>query len=268
MQIYKATNTLDGYLPELSYTEDKTTADVILVGGKAFDLADFPNLKGVFKTGVGTDNLPFEKAAKLGVHIALPSPATCGIIHDETAAFTCHLILSTLYAGCGTWDDWKKQDRPLTRHKNLLIIGTGQIGGRVVEKMEKLVSVSVYDSTTHPKEALEAKIRAADCISIHIPLMPETRSYFDARKLSWMKDGAALVNTARGPIVDEEALFNELASGRLRAAFDVFWQEPYNGKLTDLPEDRFIRSPHIASTCKDFIQGAAQDFLAFLEELN
>lgn len=267
MHIYKATNTLDGYLPELSYTTDKSLANVILVGGKKFDLSDFPKLIGIFKTGVGTDNLPFEKAREIGVKIALPSPATCGIIHDETAAFTCHLILSALYAGCGTWDDWKKEDRPLTRHRNLLVIGTGQIGGRVVEKMEKLVNVTTFDTATHPEEVLEEKIRAADCISLHIPLMPETTGYFDARRLGWMKDGAALVNTARGPIVDEDALFNELASGRLRAAFDVFWQEPYSGKLTDLPTDRFIRSPHIASTCDDFIQGAAKDFIAFLEEL-
>jgi phosphoglycerate dehydrogenase-like enzyme len=82
-----------------------------------------------------------------------------------------------------------------------------------------------------------------------------------------MKDGAALVNTARGPVVDEDALFAELNSGRLRAAFDVYWKEPYRGILADLPADRFIRSPHIASTCKEFLQGTANDFLNFLDDL-
>lgn len=267
MHIYKATNTLDGYLPELSYTEDKSLADVILVGGKKFDLADFPNLKGVFKTGVGTDNLPFEQAQKLGVQIVLPSTETCNIIYDETAAFTCHLILTALYAGCGEWDSWKKLDRPLTRSRKLLVIGTGKIGGRVVEKMQKLVTVTTFDAANNAEEELEGKIREADCVSLHIPLMPATQSYFDAIKLSWMKDGASLVNTARGPVIDEDALFSELASGRLRAACDVFWQEPYDGKLIEFPADRFIRSPHIASTCRDFLEGTAQDFLKFLEEL-
>ncbi len=267
MHIFKATNTLDGYLPELHYTADQSEAEVILVGGKAFDLADFPKLKGVFKTGVGTDNLPFGLAKELGVKIALPSAETCDTIYDETAAFTCHLILSALYAGCGDWDSWQKVDRPVTSGRNLLVIGTGKIGGKVVEKMAKLVHVTTFDAATDPASELESKVRAADCISLHIPLMPETKSFFSTEKLGWMKDGAALVNTARGPVVDEDALFAELSSGRLRAAFDVYWKEPYRGILADLPADRFIRSPHIASTCREFLEGTARDFLAFLEEL-
>jgi phosphoglycerate dehydrogenase-like enzyme len=267
MIIFKATNTLDGYLPELTYTTAKEEAEVILVGGKPFDLAEFPKLKGVFKTGVGTDNLPFDRAKKLGVKIALPSPETCDTIYDETAAFTCHLIFCALYAGCGEWDSWKKVDRPMTSGRTLLVIGTGRIGGKVVEKMQKLVTVTTFDAATDPATALEALIRAADCISLHIPLMPATQGFFGIEKLAWMKDGAALVNTARGPVVDEDALFAELNSGRLRAAFDVYWKEPYRGILADLPADRFIRSPHIASTCKEFLQGTANDFLNFLDDL-
>src|SRR4030042_4541493 len=106
MLIYKATNTLDGYLPALQYTENKSEAIVMLVGGKKFTLADFPKLRGIFKTGIGTDNLLFDEAAARGVNIALPSEATCDIIYEETSAFTCHLILSGLYAGAGEWASW------------------------------------------------------------------------------------------------------------------------------------------------------------------
>lgn len=267
MKIYKATNTLDGYVPELEYTTDKAEAEVILVGGKAFDLTEFPKLKGVFKTGVGTDNLPFEQAKELGVIIELPSAKTCDTIYDETAAFTCHLILKAIYAGCGDWDSWTKADRQMTSSRRLLVIGAGKIGGKVAAKMSGIMDVTTFDATTDREEDLEGLIREADCISLHIPLMPATTGYFGKEKLSWMKDGAALVNTARGPVADEEALYAELSTGRIRAAFDVYWKEPYRGILSELPEDRFIRTPHIASTCKEFIQGTAQDFLSFIDRL-
>ncbi len=265
--IFQATNTLDGYLPPLDFTSSPADAEILLVGGKKFSLSDFPKLRGIFKTGVGTDNLPFEEAKERGVEIRLPSPETCDTIYEETAAFACHLILSGLYAGAGDWGKWKKVDRPMTLHRNLLVLGTGKIGGRVAKKMEHLVNVTTFDAASDSPESLEPLIREADCISLHIPLTRETTGYFAKQRLSWMKDGAVLVNTARGPIVDEEALYDELASGRLRAAFDVFWKEPYEGRLSELPPDRFIKTPHIASTCREWLRGCAADFLGFVQDL-
>ena len=90
---------------------------------------------------------------------------------------------------------------------------------------------------------------------------------FDAEKLSWMKDGATLVNTARAALVSEEDLFHELESGRLLAAFDVFWQEPYKGKLLDLTNERILISPHVASNCQEFLEATAEDFRSFLDSL-
>ena len=267
MLIYKATTTLDGYLPPLGYTKDKSEAVVMLVGGKKFSLSDFPKLRGIFKTGVGTDNLPFDEAATLGIQIELPSEATCDVIFEETAAYACHLILSGLYAGAGEWSSWKKVDRIATHKRRLLVVGNGRIGRRVADKMRLFMPVDTFDSLQDPPEAFERKVRGADCISLHVPLNGSTRMLFNAERLSWMRDGAILVNTSRGPVVDEEALYAELSSGRLRAALDVFWEEPYRGKLTELAADRFIRSPHIASTCADFIEGAAGDFMRFIERI-
>ena len=110
-------------------------------------------------------------------------------------------------------------------------------------------------------------IQQADCITLHLPLTESTRDMFDAEKLSWMKDGATLVNTARAAIVPENDLYNELKSARLFAAFDVFWQEPYKGKLLEIPKDRFIRSPHVASNCQEFLDATAEDFRSFLDLL-
>jgi len=268
MLIYKATNTLAGYLPPLEYTEDKTRAEIMLVGGKKFELSDFPKLRGIFKTGVGTDNLPFAEASSRGVEIALPSEMTCSIIFEETAAFTCHLILKGLYAGAGEWESWKKADRKTLHQRRLLVVGTGRIGQRVADKMSAFMKVDTYDKLQDSPETFEPKVRVADCVSLHVPLDEKTRGFFNAERLAWMHEGALLVNTARGPVVNEEGLFAELSSGRLRAAMDVFWEEPYRGELAELPEERFIRTPHIASTCKEFIQGTATDFLQFLQKLS
>ena len=70
-----------------------------------------------------------------------------------------------------------------------------------------------------------------------------------------MKNNATLINSARGAIVDEEALYAELKNGHLKAAFDVYWQEPYKGKLKELHPDPFFMTPHIASTCISFLKG-------------
>ena len=268
MKIYKATNTLDGYLPSLEYTEDLAAAEIMLVGGKKFRLNDCPKLKGVFKTGVGTDNLPFAEASARGINIELPSEATRDIIFEETAAFTCHLVLKGLYTGTGEWESWFKADRQTLQQQRLLVVGTGRIGRRVVDKMRAFMMVDTFDIAHDALESFESKIRVADCVTLHVPLNEETQELFNAERLAWLPDGALLVNTARGPVVDEDALYKELSARRLRAAIDVFWKEPYRGKLTELPTDRFIRTPHIASTCKEFIQGTAADFLKFLEKLS
>lgn len=265
MLIYKATSTLDGYLPVLEYTDDKSDADILLVGGKKFDLKDFPKLKGIFKTGVGIDNLPFAEASDKGIGVELPSEKTRDIIFEETAAFTCYLILRGLYAEAGEWATWGKVDRKALHQSRLLIVGAGRIGQRVADKMKMFLDVDTYDSMTDDPSTFEPKVRSADCVSLHVPLTEETRGLFDTERLSWLANGALLVNTARGPVVDEEALFGELSSGRLRAAMDVFWEEPYRGKLGGLSSERFIRTPHIASTCKEFLRGATADFLQFLE---
>lgn len=267
MHIWSNTNTLEGYIPEISFSRDKTTAEVALVGGKGIDLQEFPHLRGIFKTGVGRDNVPEAEARARGIACGFPSEKTAAIIYAETATFTCHLILRCLYAEVGDFVSWKKLDRSALQARELLVLGMGNIGRQVATKMQQFLKVSVFDALTHKSEELEPLVRRADCVSLHVPLTSDTAGIFDASKLSWMKPGAAIVNTARGAVVDEKALFAELATGRLRAAFDVFWQEPYQGELTRLPADRFIASPHIASTCREFLAATAEDFRNFLTQV-
>lgn len=137
------------------------------------------------------------------------------------------------------------------------LIGLGTIGRNLLPLLEPFhVQVKVFDpyltaDALRPfpgveQASLEDVLRWGDVISIHASLTPETRGLLNTEKLKWIKDGALLVNTARGPIVDESALVEELKTGRISAVLDVFETEP-------LPDDSPLRSfenaillPHVA----------------------
>ena len=268
MKIWKNTATLNGYDDGLVFTEAKVEAEIALLGSKPISLDEFPNLKGIFRAGIGRDNVPIREAEARGILVRFPSKETIDIIYEETASFTCGLILRMLYDMVGTLDPWAKHDRLQLANKVLLVIGTGNIGGRVAEKMRGFLKVKTYDVLQNLASELKNMIALADCITLHIPKSEDNNHFMDSEKLSWMKDNAVLVNTARGDIVDEEALYTEIESGRLRAAFDVYWQEPYLGKLKEFYPERFYMTPHVASTCSDFIKGCRKGLDNLIEELS
>lgn len=259
MKLWKNTKTLDGLIDELAITDKKEEADVALLGGKTIDVAEFPKLKGIFRAGVSRDNLPFEEAEKRNIKICLPSEKTANYIYEETADFTCYSILNMFYRNTGTLSPWIKNNRQALSERNLLLIGLGKIGSKVQNKMKNFMNVETFDIQNNTLKELKSMISKADCISLHIPNTKENKNFIDREKLSWMKDGAILVNTARGPIVSEEDLCQELKDNRIYAAFDVYWQEPYDGILKEFHPERFVMTPHIASTCDEFLQSAAKD---------
>ena len=215
MKIWKNTNTLDGYDDGLIFTDDKKEAEILLLGSKPVSLDEFPSAKGIFRAGIGRDNVPLDESAKKGIIIRFPSSATEHLIYEETADFTCGLIFRMNYLGAGTVDPWMKYDRTQLRDKILLVIGTGHIGGLVAEKMRSFLKVQTFDLKNNEIDELPGLIAEADIISLHVPNIPENRSFFDEEKLGMMKDGAILINTARGAIVDEMALFREISGKRI-----------------------------------------------------
>jgi phosphoglycerate dehydrogenase-like enzyme len=264
VKIWSNTSTLDGLVNDLTFTTEPAEAAIALIGGKAIALPDLPKLRGIFKCGVGRDNVPETEAAARGIVVAFPSPETSAIIFEETATFACHLILAGLYLGAGDLGTWTKHSRTAQAQQLLLVVGAGNIGSRVARKMAAFMRVHTFDTATDAPEVLGRMIPQADCVTLHVPLTPATRGFWDDTRLATMKPGALLVNTARGALVDEAALHRHVAGGRLKAACDVFCQEPYRGPLVSLPADRFIATPHIASTCDQFLSGLAQDFRAFV----
>lgn len=268
MKIWKNTSTLSDFDTGLKFTKLKDEAKIALIGSKPISLVEFPNLKGIFKTGVSRDNVPEKEASSLGIRVRYPSKDTIDIILEETASFTCALILKMIYSDVGNLNTWIKKSRIRLSKKNLLIIGAGNIGGRVANLMNSFMNVRTYDSLHNTLDQLESYIRFADCISIHIPKTNDNISFIDKEKLSWMKNKAILINTARGPIVNEDALYEEIKTKRLVAAFDVFWQEPYIGKLKEFSNLNFHMTPHIASTCSDFLKGCREDLDYFINEFD
>ena len=152
--------------------------------------------------------------------------------------------------------------------KTLLIIGTGRIGSRVAELMKNFMHVTTFDILENEAPELRSLMQKADCITIHIPQSDNNISFINGEKLSWMKNDAVLINTSRGTIVNEDALYKELENGRLKAAFDVYWQEPYLGKLINYYPDYFYMTPHIASTCSGFLEGCRKDIKKLILILN
>jgi phosphoglycerate dehydrogenase-like enzyme len=259
MKFWKNTTTLDVYVKELQETIDAQEAEFAVIGSKPIPIHEMPNLKMIFKCGVGTDNVPFEEAQRLGVEIVLPSDETQRIIFEETANFAVFSVLRALYRETGDLENWDKFERPFLGNRKVLIVGLGRIGEYVRKKLYSLVEVKTFDLLDNKREELESFTRQADVVTLHIPLNDNTQGFWNKEKLSWMKDGAVLVNTSRGPIVNELHLLNEIKSKRIKAVFDVYWEEPYHGPLRAYHPEYFHMSPHIASTCDDFLKGLASD---------
>ncbi|MGD2090154.1 MAG: NAD(P)-dependent oxidoreductase [Candidatus Aminicenantes bacterium] len=267
IKIWKNTKTLDGLVNDLIFTGCKKEAHIALLGSKPIQLEDFPNLKGIFRAGVSKDNVPIEEANQKGIKVAFPSPRTIDFIYEETANFTCFLILKMVYSHLGTLSPWVKFPRGALQNKELLVIGKGNIGRRVWQKMKPFMKVLTYDVVVNSPAELESLLKEADVVSLHIPNLPENKDFMDAEKLALMKDQAILINTARGALVSEAALYRELEKQRLYAAFDVYWQEPYEGKLKKFHPHRFFMTPHVASTCDAFLKGSAEDLRKLVKEI-
>ena len=268
VKIWKNTATIDAWLQGFEITKNQEEAQLAVLGSKPIELGQFTELKAIFKCGVGTDNVPFEQCAERGIAIGLPCTETATIIYDETASFAVYLIYRMLYSEVGELDSWVKTPRVPMKEKKLLVIGTGNIGTRVVEQLSGKLLIDSYDQLHHHDSELDGKLQWADIVSIHLPLIKSTRHFLNAERLARLQDGCCIVNTARGPIVDEQALLSEIQQGRLRAAFDVFWQEPYTGPLKAFHPERFFMTPHVASTNQRFLESLASDFLAFATSSN
>lgn len=223
-------------------------------------LSKAPSLRVVARAGVGLDNIDKEACKKRGIEVMnTPSAST-----NTVAEFALALILGAVRnvprahhsMKQGKWEK-KALAGSEIEGKTLGIIGCGRIGSLLAQKARALgMEVLGYnppprtDSPDVKYVELDELLRSSDIISLHVPLTPETDRMINAGTISKMKGGAIIINTARGAIVDEGALYAACKSGKIRAAaLDVFPSEPYSGKLMEL--ENVFCTPHIAASTSE-----------------
>jgi len=208
-----------------------------------------PQLKIVANYAVGLDNVDLEECARRGVAVA----NTPDVLTEATAEMTIALMLA-LSRRVVEGDRFLRQKRPWLwaptfmlgrrlRGQTLGIVGFGRIGRAVAELARAHGMVVVHT----PDTTLNDLLAQADAVSLHVPLTTETRHLIGARELDLMRPTAYLVNTSRGPVVDETALAAALSTGQIAgAALDVFEREP---DVTEalLSLENIVLVPHLAS---------------------
>jgi glyoxylate reductase len=236
----------------------------------AATIAAAPNLKVISNYAVGVDNVNLDAATRAGI----PVGQTPGVLTDATADIAFALLLATArrvvegdrYVHAGKWRTWGPQillGADVTG-ATLGIIGWGQIGQAMARRATGFNMKILYlkhssrRSAAPAPSAIEARavsldrlLAESDFISIHVPLTPETRQMIGAAEFRRMKPGAILINSARGPIVDQKAMVKALASGHLGGAgLDVTDPEPIQRGDPLLKFPSVVITPHIGSASR------------------
>jgi glyoxylate reductase len=238
--------------------EPRPDVEVLMVANEPLPVDLLPGLRLVANFGVGYDRLGVDELSRRAIAVT----NTPGVLDAATADLTWALILAArrrvvegdqrIRAGewTGSWADGLLAEE-LTG-STLGIVGLGRIGQAVMRRAQGFDLRVLYTqrrrSDTELGEycELDELLTEADVVTIHAPLTPETRGLIDAGRLTLLKDGACLVNTARSEIINEPALVAELVSGRIRAGLDVFAQEPTVPKEL-LSLSNVVLTPHLGS---------------------
>ena len=256
---------------------DKIDDEVLAAAG--------PKTKIFANYAVGIDNIDLQAAQKRGIVVS----NTPGVLTETVAEFTIGLIFAVTkriveadeFTRRGKFVGWA----PMLflgsdlKEKTLGIIGLGRIGGEVARRMHDGFDMNIiyYDAKRNEElekiykvkyADLETLLKTSDIVSIHVPLLPTTRHLISAKEMAMMKPTAYLVNSSRGPVLDETALVEALRNKVIRgAAIDVYEKEPaLIPGLADL--DNIVITPHIASasleTRSKMAEMAADNIIAAL----
>jgi len=226
-----------------------------------------PKLRIVANVAVGYDNIDLPACTRRGVVVT----NTPGVLDETTADFAFALLLAGArrvveadhYVRAGNWNGWDFDQFCGTDvwGKTLGIVGFGRIGRAVARRAAGFNMKVLYNNRTRLLAEMENEFHAeyrdlntllaeSDFVSIHVPLNGDTRQLFDVAKFSRMKTTAFLINTSRGPVVDEAALVHALESKKLAGAgLDVFEQEPF--VHSGLKRPNVVLAPHLGSASNE-----------------
>lgn len=239
-------------------------------------LKRLPKCRGIFRSGSGLDALPCAEAEELGIEVLNTPESIAESVAEHAVSLLFALIRRIPHydrtVRAGNWElpdgmNWHISGRTL-----------GLVGyGRIARDVERMVSgfrmkVIHFDPMLPDSTELDGLLKISDYVSLHCPLTDETRGLIDARRLALMKPDALLVNTSRGPVVDEAALVRALKDGTIGgAALDVLCEEPPAKDHPLFGMDNVILTPHIAAFSADFEKNfwscSARKVIDFAESL-
>jgi len=236
-------------------SQTQVTADIIEAGKK---------LQIIGRAGVGVDNIDLDAATERGI-IVVNSPTGNTVSAAEHSfalmmALARHIPNANISLKSGKWERGKFVGSEV-RHKTIGIVGLGNVGAEVARMALGMdMNILGYDPFISADKAerlhikavsLEELFRNSDFITLHIPLLDSTRGLIGKKQLDMMKDGVRIVNAARGGLIDDQALFEALQSGKVGgAAIDVFEVEPCTDSIL-FQSDKVIATPHLGASTKE-----------------
>lgn len=247
--------------------------DALIIGAHDFSEADMercPKLKIICKHGVGLDNIHVSKAKELGIAVCNAPGTNSNAVADLALGLMLSVCRKISHSAAlvreGVWKSHIGED---VCGKTLGLLGFGAIAKGVARRARGFgMKILAYDPfvTQLPEEFegwvelcdMDKVITSCDILSVHIPLTPETKNTISTAELAKMKQGSYVINTARGGIVNEMALYEALKSGHLNgAAMDVVESEPMTPDHPLLSLDNVVVTPHIAMYSKEAINAVS-----------
>ncbi len=213
--------------------------------------------KLIIRGGVGLDNIDLEAAKAKGIKVVntpeASSISVAELVFAHIFALLRHIVRGTVGIKQGKWEKKALKGSEIFG-KTLGIIGMGRIGREVAKRARALgMNVLGYDVVEFPRElaervSLDELYEKSDIITLHVPLIPQTKHMINKESISKMKDGVIIINCSRGGIIDEAALYEALKAGKVKGAgLDVFENEPpANSPLFEL--DNVTFTPHIGAS--------------------
>ena len=249
----------------------KVTSDVLEAGAKG-------NLKLVIRAGVGIDNIDLDYAKKVGIKVSNTPDASSDSVAElalgHMFSVARYIAVANYTMRNGQWN--KKQYKGSEIAGKILgIIGMGRIGKALAGKAEALGMKIIYadvlgkqDNLAYEFMDLDNLLKVSDYVSLHVPYDKDKGALISSKEISMMKEGAVIINCARGKVVDEEALLEGLNSGKLAGAgIDVFEQEP--SKNTELiNHERVSVTPHIGASTKEAQERIGKEVAAIVINFN
>ena len=241
-------------------------------------LANADDLKVISRVGIGLDSVDLGYCRDRGIRVTYTPEAPSQGVAELTLANMLNLLRHIHASDRSVREGaWNRLMGRLVKEVTIGIIGVGRIGQRVIRLLEPFepnilacdIDEKVY-GTDLPNVTwcnAETLLRTSDMVSLHIPLTRKNHHYLNRDRIGQMKTGAVLLNTARGPVVDEKALEDALLQNHLGgAALDVFETEPYEGPMTRM--DNVVLTAHIGASAhaSRFLMelGAAEDCIRVL----